>query len=1036
MKLIDNLMNILAALALTFAVLATIPAAAYGAVTYHGNMHEGFVIDNTVSQEAANMEAERICEITAPATNTCDMAITELENECIAFGSVMSGQIFIREGDTIAEADTKIGLLSGFGVTNDNRSVCDHTCTDGQSPNADDVAGCHTTTADDCSGATPMFDDSGPHPVCRAAMLNCSGATPILDETGTNPVCRAAMEQSECLMFPLMRFYDDTGMSAATGNCREPRSTLDCLDSAGTGDDIYFNRDVPSKCWAGMPCLGSDATGDADGIPHEGRCISCIPQKDLGTTCSAPCGPGEVTLPLPEGGCRDRTQADCDLTPAEPILGDGNRCRARIQSDCDGTALPILDGNSCRATEQRDCDGTAMPILDGNSCRAVEQSDCDGTAMPILAGGSCRDRIQSDCTGNTPILEESTTPNSCRDRIQADCTGATPIFDDSTTPNSCRVREQSDCDGTAMPILAGGSCRDRIQSDCTGNTPILEESTTPNSCRDRIQADCTGATPIFDDSTTPNSCRVREQSDCDGTAMPILAGGSCRDRIQSDCTGNTPILEESTTPNSCREMRAGDCPPAMPLLDGSNCRARNPSDCTGATPILDGGSCRARNPSDCTGATPILDGDNCRARNEDDCTGATPILDGGNCRARIQADCDGTAMPILDGGSCRERIQSDCDGTAMPILEDGSCRARMDGDCPVDMPILDGDNCRARIQADCDGTAMPILDGGSCRARIQSDCTGATPILADGECQARMDDGDGETPEFVFELDELDEENGSGETTTDRYVVAATAITNLEIAIATTLGGITYTSEENSSEQLRVSPSSGVVSFINPDSVAAGDYQIFIAATQGGRIIATLSLYFTVAAADDAVATTSGGGNNDLQAATAGAAGAAVFIASYFIAHYVGVLIDWTPSYAFRNHNGDFYYAVGSRWTAAADNWRWYWQANQSGGNRGGQFGYGSGMSYHGDVFAAAFNSQSDTKQTAMDLSLSANKTAGVWHFGGGYRFNVELTETETETKNRLNLTARYTLDKWILSATANTDGNKAAARINYSYRF
>ena len=143
--------------------------------------------------------------------------------------------------------------------------------------------------------------------------------------------------------------------------------------------------------------------------------------------------------------------------------------------------------------------------------------------------------------------------------------------------------------------------------------------------------------------------------------------------------------------------------------------------------------------------------------------------------------------------------------------------------------------------------------------------------------------------------------------------------------------------------------------------------------------------------------------------------------------------INWTPSYAFRNNNGNISYSVGSRWTARTDNWRYYWQTTQS----GGKFSYGSGMNYKTGIFAATMDSESDSDITDLDISLSATKAAGLWHFNGGYNLDAQLSPTEkTEMQNRLNIAARYSLDKWILSATANTDGERAAARINYSYRF
>ena len=145
--------------------------------------------------------------------------------------------------------------------------------------------------------------------------------------------------------------------------------------------------------------------------------------------------------------------------------------------------------------------------------------------------------------------------------------------------------------------------------------------------------------------------------------------------------------------------------------------------------------------------------------------------------------------------------------------------------------------------------------------------------------------------------------------------------------------------------------------------------------------------------------------------------------------------LAWTPSYSFANHNGNLSYSVGSRWTATANDWRLYWQTRKN----GDRFVYGSGASYNGNILSAAMNSQSEGKQTDLDLALTINESFGLWNFGGGYHFDMQLSDEAdeaTETQNRLNARIRYTMDKWILSATANTDGNQTRGAVNYSYRF
>ena len=193
-------------------------------------------------------------------------------------------------------------------------------------------------------------------------------------------------------------------------------------------------------------------------------------------------------------------------------------------------------------------------------------------------------------------------------------------------------------------------------------------------------------------------------------------------------------------------------------------------------------------------------------------------------------------------------------------------------------------------------------------------------------------------------------------------------------------------------------------------------------------------------------------------------AGLAAFMLFYVVADYptkADDIVIYEPSYSFQHNNGNMQYSLGGRWTAAADNWRFYWQTRQDGGDNGGQFHYGSGMQYHNGIFLAALNSHSDEEQTAMDVSFSAAKSAGLWQLGGRYNFDLQSSDTQIDTQNRvdisadytfggwllsaaakhdtdnrLNVAASYVVDKWILAANANTDGDGATAKINYSYRF
>ena len=423
------------------------------------------------------------------------------------------------------------------------------------------------------------------------------------------------------------------------------------------------------------------------------------------------------------------------------------------------------------------------------------------------------------------------------------------------------------------------------------------------------------------------------------------------------------------------------------------------------------------------------DGMNCMACTVDN---ASPNENRTACECDSGFEGDGTtACTAIDCGDDSE-LQEDgktCMCDANHISPSGEGR-----DC-----IFDADSCGSNSspQTDDDGNTMCV-----CAANYSGE---------DGKnCQLA------EIPaaDFIF----VGESGNTGKTATTPIVVAFAETTNSAITLMSPLSvDLTYTRTGESDEELIISDN--VVSFNDSISVTAGMYSIFIAAAEANtdNTVATISLYFSVSSAGGGIGEIVSGRSSSSKIALGIASSAAVLMALYFISDVAYDNMHWTPSYAFNQNNGNVSYSVGSRWTATADNWRFYWQ--QSVGD--GEFVYGSGMRYSDGIFAAAMNSESNTDKTDWALALSATKSLGMWNLGGGYNFDIEVSDTETDTKNRLNLSAdvvvdgwqlsaaathesqnrlniaaRYKVDKWILSATANTDGKETAARINYSYRF
>ena len=296
---------------------------------------------------------------------------------------------------------------------------------------------------------------------------------------------------------------------------------------------------------------------------------------------------------------------------------------------------------------------------------------------------------------------------------------------------------------------------------------------------------------------------------------------------------------------------------------------------------------------------------------------------------------------------------------------------------------------------------------------------------------------------------------GDGTTTDSAFVIETAAVDALLITLAPDVNAANYEySKSSGSGELSVTDE-GVVYFntIPP----GGDYHIVImaaaaatstlsaaenavdSAADSDNVAANvaqnpslITIYFSVAAPPETSNEVISSYKDDRYYVLVPLVGLGVYLTYLLFAEADS--LQWTPSYSFYGRNADFSYSVASRWHAASDNWHFYWQTSY--GNRE-QLVYGSGLSYNSGIFSAALDSEAiEDDESALDLSLSANQAWGIWQLGGGYNFGLQMSATETDTQNYLNITARYTLDRWILSATANTDGKASAARLNYIYRF
>ena len=410
----------------------------------------------------------------------------------------------------------------------------------------------------------------------------------------------------------------------------------------------------------------------------------------------------------------------------------------------------------------------------------------------------------------------------------------------------------------------------------------------------------------------------------------------------------------------------------------------------------------------------------------------------------------GDCVPFL---TCEGRtIDGNADG--VPNVANGLCMA-----CPdntLDLGVACGgcfpgfvenaaseDGCRAAANSDDCQTiddTMPIYANGDCvSATSDADCANAgfsvsLPMAAlddlaalTGGCVVAV------VPEFRYQIGEMTVIASEDTPLSVNVSVAAALSINIAADVDNTLS---YSSD--SEGQLMVSPA-GIVGFVAGVTISVGVHRIEIIAAEDNTPIMTIGMYLMVAAAaaepneEEAVSVVSSASssNKNKTGIIVGLLMLGVYIANTDAT--AASAIRWTPSVAFSGNNGNVSYSVGSRWTATTDDWRYYWQTATS---DGGEFVYGSGMNWNNGIFAANIDSETDATTTDVDMSIAATKTAGMWRLYGGYHAAMQISDTETDAQNRLNLSAGYYLDRWLLSATANTDGNQAAARVNYSYRF
>ena len=542
--------------------------------------------------------------------------------------------------------------------------------------------------------------------------------------------------------------------------------------------------------------------------------------------------------------------------------------------------------------------------------------------------------------------------------------------------------------------------RDSCDSTCDGDNVPMDEPNLPGCRPAANHTDC----GIAGDRDGNNRIYFNQE---DSTCRPAANADECVE-VATEVGHERTFFNEGDSTCYAAEVCVGDF---VSNAEG-RCRAVEDSDDCAIAALRDGNT---KNYIDETGAA-------CRVA--ESCEGNNEFQNNGSCTI-----CPGNAEASEDNKSCvctrnapqntqiydsARNICTNCPANTTANADSNVCICEgnyvlNDADictaCPADLPIADEimGECRQplrNIECASLNTATPIYDSevlGVCRAREHGDCDAG--MVADGrtntcalpntspECQVVSDaaaEGDDAKNKTIY-----DSGNGNCRlpTAADCAASANTPILEGEVCRAAT----------DVMECINITPNTPV--FNNGRCLPVETKSSAIGKPILLGVSALAVWFFYTAYVTDAGA------------------------------------ISWTPSYAFNNNNGNVSYSVGSRWSAAADNWRFYWQTAH--GNADGGLDYGSGMHYNSGIFSAKFDSIGNSETADWDLSLSAQKTSGLWHVGGGYNFGLQLSaEDETDTQNHVNIAARYSLDKWLLSATANTDGDTTAAKVNYSYRF
>ena len=112
------------------------------------------------------------------------------------------------------------------------------------------------------------------------------------------------------------------------------------------------------------------------------------------------------------------------------------------------------------------------------------------------------------------------------------------------------------------------------------------------------------------------------------------------------------------------------------------------------------------------------------------------------------------------------------------------------------------------------------------------------------------------------------------------------------------------------------------------------------------------------------------------------------------------------------HHVGETYTEYGARLDYTEEDWTGYWSASR--GDRG-EWRYGTGAKWTGDIFTAGFANTADGEQSDSQFAIGARGEWGVWTLESAYAADWALTETENEWTNRVSAGASAEYFRWTI---------------------